>query len=375
MEKQEMEKQESLAASQLQNESTLHQSSLNEDEGEIIKVYMGIDIGSVSLKILLLDENEKIIERLWLRNQGSPIESSQEGLKKLRKNLEEKGILDKIRIQGVGTTGSARYLIKSVVGGDIAKTEIISHAVAASHYFPEVRTILEIGGQDSKIIILRDGIVADFAMNSVCAAGTGSFLDHQATRLGIPIEKFGDYALRARESVMIAGRCGVFAESDMIHKAQMGYSKESIIQGLCDALVRNYLNNVGKGKDIEPPILFQGGVAFNQGLIKAFEEELKTKVHVPKDGLNIMMGAYGAALLVKEEAERTIKITGEWKTKFRGFDVLNLDFETKAFQCQGCPNRCEVISVYMHNNGDDKSKPKKELVARWGDRCGKWALY
>ena len=370
-----MGEHKSVAVSQLQNDSTLHQSTVNKEKGEIINVYLGIDIGSVSLKILLIDENKQIIESLWLRNQGSPIESSQKGLKKLKKNLEERGILDKIRIQGVGTTGSARYLIKSVVGGDIAKTEIIAHAVAASHYFPEVRTIIEIGGQDSKIIILRHGIVADFAMNSVCAAGTGSFLDHQATRLGIPIEHFGDYALRAKESVMIAGRCGVFAESDMIHKAQMGYTKESIIQGLCDALVRNYLNNVGKGKTIEPPILFQGGVAFNQGLIKAFEEELHTKIHVPKDGLNIMMGAYGAALLVKEEAERTIKMTGEWITKFRGFDVLNLDFETKAFQCQGCPNRCEVISVFMHNNGDENEKPTKELVARWGDRCGKWAVY
>ncbi|WP_457556941.1 acyl-CoA dehydratase activase [Candidatus Harpocratesius sp.] len=338
-------------------------------------VYMGIDIGSVSIKILLLDEQENIIERLWLRNQGSPIESSKKGLAQLKRQLEEHGILNKIRIIGVGTTGSARYLIKSVIGGDIAKTEIIAHAVAAIHYNPDVRTILEIGGQDSKIILLRNGIVSDFAMNSVCAAGTGSFLDHQASRLGIPIEKFGEFALRASENVTIAGRCGVFAESDMIHKAQMGYSKESIIRGLCDALVRNYLNNVGKGKEIKEPILFQGGVAFNKGLIKAFQEELHKKVIVPENGLNIMMGAYGAALLVKEEAERTQKMIGTWETKFRGFDLLHFDFETKAFQCQGCPNRCEVVSVYMHKKDEETGEEKKELVARWGDRCGKWAVY
>lgn len=374
MKNQEMEKSDSIASTQLQEQPS--QFSLNKLDlkDNVINAYMGIDIGSVSIKILLLDEHENIIERLWLRNQGSPIESSKEGLKELRQNLETRGILNNIKIKGVGTTGSARYLIKSVVGGDIAKTEIISHAVAATHYFPKVRTILEIGGQDSKIIILRNGIVSDFAMNSVCAAGTGSFLDHQATRLGIPIEEFGSYALRAEENVTIAGRCGVFAESDMIHKAQMGYTKESIIQGLCDALVRNYLNNVGKGKEIQPPILFQGGVAFNKGLIKAFERELNFKVHVPKEGLNIMMGAYGAALLVKEEAERTLSMTGEWSTKFRGFDLLNFDFETKAFSCQGCPNRCEVISVFMKSQGED-GEPKKELVARWGDRCGKWAVY
>jgi len=375
MEKPELEKTNLATTVQIDSEVSKIQINKQVKFQKIRNVYMGIDIGSVSIKILLLDEQENILERLWLRNQGSPIESSKKGLTQLKKKLEERGILEKIRIIGVGTTGSARYLIKSVVGGDIAKTEIIAHAVAASHYYPEVRTILEIGGQDSKIIILRDGIVADFAMNSVCAAGTGSFLDHQATRLGIPIEKFGDYALRAKENVTIAGRCGVFAESDMIHKAQMGYTKESIIRGLCDALVRNYLNNVGKGKEIEEPILFQGGVAFNEGLIKAFEEELHKKVIVPKDGLNIMMGAYGAALLVKEEAERTRKMTGSWKTQFRGFGLLHFDFETKTFQCQGCPNRCEVVSVYMHNTDEKDGKKKKELVARWGDRCGKWAVY
>lgn len=375
MEKPDLEKNAPATTVQLESEASRITESASTGFQVPRNVYMGIDIGSVSIKILLLDEEENIVERLWLRNQGSPIESSKKGLTKLKQNLEERGILDKIRIVGVGTTGSARYLIKSVVGGDIAKTEIIAHAVAASHYYPEVRTILEIGGQDSKIIILRDGIVADFAMNSVCAAGTGSFLDHQATRLGIPIEHFGDYALRAEENVTIAGRCGVFAESDMIHKAQMGYTKESIIRGLCDALVRNYLNNVGKGKEISEPILFQGGVAFNKGLIKAFEEELKMKVIVPKDGLNIMMGAYGAALLVKEEAERTKNMTGSWETQFRGFNLLNFDFETKTFQCQGCPNRCEVVSVYMHSTDETDGKKKKELVARWGDRCGKWAVY
>ena len=152
-----------------------------------------------------------------------------------------------------------------------------AHAVASSTLYPEVQTILEIGGQDSKIIILRNGIVSDFAMNTVCAAGTGSFLDHQSQRLGIPIEQFGEYALKSTVPVTIAGRCSVFAESDMVHKAQMGYSKEDIISGLCHALVRNYMNNVGKGKDVQGPVVFQGGVAFNKGIIKAFEDELNVK--------------------------------------------------------------------------------------------------
>jgi len=358
--------------SEIQKKSS--QPIVKTKDGEIIDVFMGIDIGSVSLKIVLLDKDNNIIEKLWLRNQGSPIESSKKGIRELKEKLEASGFINKINIKGVGTTGSARYLIKSVVGGDIAKTEIISHAVASLTYYPDVKTILEIGGQDSKIIILRNGIVADFAMNSVCAAGTGSFLDHQASRLGIPIEKFGEYALKAHSDISIAGRCGVFAESDMIHKAQMGYSKEEIIKGLCDALVRNYLNNVGKGKEILPPIVFQGGVSYNKGLVKAFEEVLGEKVLVPEN--NILMGAIGAAILVREESERTEKISGKWETKFRGFNILNLEFETKAFRCNGCPNRCEVISVYMKSGElDENGKQKKEVVARWGDRCGKWAVY
>jgi predicted CoA-substrate-specific enzyme activase len=356
------------------SEEAMKAELINTTTNGLTNVYMGIDIGSVSLKIALIDDSNNIVEKLWLRNQGSPIESSKKGLKMLKEKLEETGLNKKINICGIGTTGSARYLIKSVIGADVAKTEIIAHAVASSTYNPDVNTILEIGGQDSKIIILRNGIVADFAMNSVCAAGTGSFLDHQATRLNIPIEQFGEYALRAKTPVNIAGRCGVFAESDMIHKAQMGYQKEDIVRGLCDALVRNYLNNVGKGKDIKPPIVFQGGVAFNKGLVKSFEEALKTKVQVPEN--NILMGAIGAAILVKEEAHRTIKSGKTWKTNFRGFEVLDLNFKTKAFNCQGCPNRCEVVSIFIQRGeGTGVDENKDELIARWGDRCGKWEVY
>ena len=345
----------------------------------MVDVYMGIDVGSVSVKIILLDKDNNLVERLWLRNQGSPIDSIKKGLTELKEKLEKNNMMDKINILGVGTTGSARYLIKSVVGGDVAKTEIIAHAVASSTFYPGVQTILEIGGQDSKIIILRHGIVSDFAMNTVCAAGTGSFLDHQSSRLGIPIEEFGSYALRADVPVGIAGRCSVFAESDMVHKAQMGYSKEGIIAGLCHALVRNYLNNVGKGKEILGPIVFQGGVAFNKGIIKAFKEVLNMDVLVPEDGKNILMGAIGAAILVREEINRIIEIKGSYKTNFRGFHMLDLEFTPFTFTCDGCPNRCEVVSIVMSDEKIDKKtfNPKDDprIIARWGDRCGRWEIF
>ncbi len=342
-------------------------------------VYMGVDVGSVSVKIVMIDENNNVVEKVWLRNQGSPIESVRKGIDKLKSTLESNKMMDKINIVGVGTTGSARYLIKSVLGADIAKTEIIAHAVASSTLYPGVQTILEIGGQDSKIIILRNGIVTDFAMNTVCAAGTGSFLDHQSQRLGIPIEQFGDYALKSTVPVTIAGRCSVFAESDMVHKAQMGYTKEDIIAGLCHALVRNYMNNVGKGKEIKGPVVFQGGVAFNKGIIKAFENELNIQVTVPPNGMNILMGALGAALLVKEEVGRVKAIKGTFKTAFRGFELLDLKFTPYTFNCKDCPNRCEVVSIVMSDVEIDKTnfdaRTDSRIIARWGDRCGKWEIY
>ena len=247
------------------------------------------------------------------------------------------------------------------MGGDLAKTEIIAHAVATQSLFPDVRTILEIGGQDSKIILLRDGIIIDFAMNSVCAAGTGSFLDHQAARLGLPIEEFGSYAVKSKNPVSIAGRCTVFAESDMIHKQNAGHSREDIIAGLCDSLVRNYLNNLSKGKDLEEPVVFQGGVSYNQGIVEAFQRHLNCKVVVPK--YNVLMGALGMAILVRDHY-----IDHETETLFRGLDVGDLEFKTSSFQCGDCPNNCEIVQVKLPSD-------ENKVIARWGSRCGKWEVF
>ncbi len=325
------------------------------------EAFLGIDVGSVSLKFVLMDIDGKVLTSVFLRNRGSPIESVKDGMARLRKQIEESDDLQEYAIRACGTTGSARYLTKAVVGGDLAKTEIIAHAVGAQSEYPDVRTILEIGGQDSKIILLRDGIIIDFAMNSICAAGTGSFLDHQASRLGIPIEDFGGYAIKSENPLSIAGRCTVFAESDMIHKQNAGYSREDIIAGLCDSLVRNYLNNLAKGKDLEVPVVFQGGVSFNKGIVQAFERHLGLEVVVPKH--NVLMGAIGMAILVRDHY-----IHHETKTVFRGLEVAEINFVTSAFNCGDCPNNCEIIQVKMPEN-------ENEVIARWGSRCGKWEVF
>lgn len=313
-------------------------------------VYLGIDVGSVSTNIVAVNEKNQVLFNYYVRTNGQPIESVKKGLKKLKDSIDAKW-----KISGAGTTGSGRHLAGIMVGADVVKNEITAHAAATTSEVPDVRTIFEIGGQDSKIIMIKDQMVIDFAMNTVCAAGTGSFLDHQSERLGIPIEQFGDLALSSKNEVRIAGRCTVFAESDMIAKQQFGFSKPDIINGLSLALVRNYMNNLGRGKKLEPPYVFQGGVAANKGIIAAFEKELGDKVIIPK--YYNVMGAIGAAILAREEIEKTGR-----KTNFRGFMSLQTEFEPSSFICSGCSNNCEVIKVSI--NG--------QVAAYWGDRCGMW---
>lgn len=315
-----------------------------------MKAYLGIDVGSVSTNLVVIDEKEEILGSLYIRTQGRPIQVIQEGMKNLAPLLPPG-----LEIAGAGTTGSARHLAGVMIGADVVKNEITAHAVATSSFIPEVQTIFEIGGQDSKIIILRDGVVTDFAMNTVCAAGTGSFLDQQAYRLVVPIEQFGDLALKSKNPVRIAGRCAVFAESDMIHKQQLGHSLEDIVAGLCDALVRNYLNNVGKGKEILGPIAFQGGVAANIGIKIAFEKALKQAVTIPKHF--DVMGAFGAAILAREASRRSNE-----ESKFKGFVISDFKYKARSFECKGCTNLCEVVQFYQND----------KIIARWGDRCGKW---
>jgi len=314
-----------------------------------MEYYLGIDVGSVTTKMAVLDADDSLAARIYMPTQGKPIEKVQQGLVSIKEMLPAGA-----DIYGVATTGSARYLAGVIVNADLVKNEITSHATAALHYMPEVSTIIEIGGQDSKIILVRDSVVTDFGMNTVCAAGTGSFLDHQALRLNMSIDEFSIRALNSTTPVRIAGRCTVFAESDMVHKQQMGHQTEDILYGLCQALVRNYLNNVGLGKEIRTPILFQGGVAFNEAIVKAFNEELETEVIVPPH--HEVMGAIGAALLVHEEMSE-----GK-KTVFTGFGVSETKYTTSSFECNSCPNLCEIAQLSI--NG--------KVLARWGGRCDLW---
>lgn len=311
------------------------------------KAYLGIDIGSISTKGVVIDENNNIITSSYLYTEGNPILASKRVIRELKNNID----LNKYKVVGVGTTGSARKLIGTILGANTIKNEITAHAIGAMSIYPNVKTIFEIGGQDSKIIIIDNGIVTDYAMNTLCAAGTGSFLSSQAKRLGIPIEDFGKIALTSDNPTKIAARCTVFAESDLVHKSQIGHKKEDIIAGLCEAVVNNYLNNVGKGKKIKPPIVFQGGVSKNIGVVKAFEKIAGYKIYV--DNNSHLTGALGVAILSRAEEEIDFS-----------FDIEDIIFETKGTECKGCSNNCEIIKVMRDN----------KIIDSWGNRCPRGEL-
>lgn len=305
--------------------------------------YLGIDMGSVSTNLVLMNPDKSIAHKIYIRSQGRPVDSLKEGMQQLRQQAGD------FEVFGAGVTGSGRKLIGALIGADVVKNEITAHAIAAATEEPGVRTILEIGGQDSKLIWMKDGIVQDFAMNTVCAAGTGSFLDRQAGRLGVSIEELGPLAQQSQNPVRIAGRCAVFAESDMIHKQQEGCQLVDILRGLCQALARNFLSNLAKGRTMQEPILFQGGVAANPAMVSAFQEELQTQVMVPR--YFDVMGAWGAAILAMEEMESRGGVSSYRK------DFTQLQGEMTSFTCSDCSNHCQIVRCG---------------AAIWGSRCGKY---
>ena len=229
------------------------------------EAYLGVDIGSISTKGVIIDKNYKILASEYIWTDGDTMGAA----RNLTKLLETHFAKEKYKIVATGTTGSARKLVGAMLGATMVKNEITAHAVGTTTLYPDVRTILEIGGQDSKIILVENGVAVDYAMNTLCAAGTGSFLSSQAKRLGVEVEDFGKIALTSKHPTQLAARCTVFAESDLVHKIQMGHTKEDIIAGLCRSVVNNYLNNVGKGKKIVSPVVFQGGVSKNIGVVEA----------------------------------------------------------------------------------------------------------
>lgn len=313
--------------------------------------YVGIDVGSISTNVVVIDEEGELIARRYLWTSGRPIEAVRRGIEEVGKEIG-----DSVKIAGVGTTGSGRYLIGDFVGADIVKNEITAQAKASVRIDPTVDTIFEIGGQDSKFISLENGAVVDFEMNKVCAAGTGSFLEEQAEKLTISIKnEFGKLALEAGCPVNLGERCTVFMESALLNHQQAMAKKEDLVAGLSYSIAHNYLNRVVGKKRIGENIFFQGAVAFNQGVVAAFEKVVGRKITVPPN--NDVTGAIGVALVAMEQSS-------DWgKSKFRGWKkIVDTHYEVRSFECQDCPNHCEIKEVVIGGR-----KP-----FYYGSRCDKY---
>ncbi len=325
---------------------------LFKSKGEKVEVYLGIDVGSVSTNLALIDGEGDLVKEIYLRTQGRPIEVVAAGLREIEEELG-----DRILVKGVGTTGSGRELIGELVGADTVNDEITAHKTGAMYIGEKllgerVDTIFEIGGQDSKFICIEDGVVVDFAMNEACAAGTGSFLEEQAERLGIDIKgEFSELALQSIHPIRLGERCTVFMEQDVNAYQRKGAEVKDLVAGLAYSIALNYLNRVVRGRRIGDVIYFQGGTAYNDAVAAAFAKLLGKRIVVPPH--NGVIGAIGMALLAREKVN-----SSGLPTMFRGFDLKKVEYTLREFVCKACPNNCDIQEFSVEG-----------VKTYWGDKC------
>ncbi|MBN2611886.1 MAG: hypothetical protein JXB00_10055, partial [Bacteroidales bacterium] len=319
------------------------------DRTEKTEVYLGLDVGSLSTNVVLIDDNNQIVARRYLPTAGKPLDAIRRGMLEI---FDEVG--DKVVVKGSGSTGSGRYLTGDFIGADVIRNEITAQATAAVAYDKEVDTVFEIGGQDSKYISIDHGVVVDFEMNKVCAAGTGSFLEEQAEKLGINIiDEFGNLALHSKKPAALGDRCTVFMESDLNSHQQKGAKTEDLVGGLAYSIVLNYIHMVVGKKRIGNHILFQGGVTNNKAVVAAFEKVTGKKIYVPPHF--DVTGAIGVAMLARDHVKEK-KIN----TRFKGWDISKIPYTVDTFICKKCPNFCEIRRVRIEGE-------KRPLF--YGARC------
>ena len=273
---------------------------------------LGIDIGSTSTDLVLVGADGELVDFQYLRTAGDPEGAVRKGLASIRQRFGD------IRFTAVGVTGSGRERVGKRIGADIVRDEITAQAKGAAHWVPKVDTVFEIGGQDSKYISIQNGEVVDFQMNKICAAGTGSFVEEQAARMGIPLAEFGPLALSSEHPASLGERCTVFIETAIASASAEGISRADIAAGLCHSIVQNYLHKVVGSKPVGQHIVLQGGVDYNPGIVAAFQSAYGDRVQVSP--VFSISGAYGAALLAQEAV-------GNALSRFVGFDSPAKDAE------------------------------------------------
>jgi predicted CoA-substrate-specific enzyme activase len=319
----------------------------NHAPGSEIRVVLGIDIGSTSTKCTLVDEERRMVALLYRNTAGDPIGATRHLFTAILSLAEKRGI--HFEVLAAGTTGSGRKLIGRVLGAELERDEITAHAVAATFLDPGVNTILEIGGQDAKFTQLENGVVYNSVMNYVCAAGTGSFIEEQARKLGISISEYADFVTDVSAPIT-SDRCTVFMERDLDLLLSSGWSRREVAAAVLHSVRDNYLNKVVNGLRIGDRVYFQGATARNQALIAAFEQELGCPILVSP--YCHVTGALGMSLLLLSEKieERT----------FRGLSFAQARIDTETEKCTLCTNECTLTVI----------RTEDEVVA-WGAKCGR----
>ena len=306
--------------------------------------YIGIDVGSTTCKIVIIDDNCDIVYKKSEYICGDVLETVMDLVN------ENPEVLDDV--ERVGVTGSSRRLVANHFATTIVNSEVIAHSIAAIHRH-KVGTLIEIGGQDAKFVAFDKGIVNDFQLNSSCAAGTGAFLESQCRRLGIELSQLDDFVECSDEEIILSGKCGVFIESAVLSCQKMGIRRENIAKAVCRTLVDNYVNEFCKDRELAEPIWFQGGVAKFRSIRQLFSETLQKEVRVDEDCE--FMGALGSALLAKNS---------DVQESFDKEKLVNVStYERKSIFCRKCKQNCTLLGYYQH----------EELKFKVGGRCGRYS--
>ena len=339
--------------------------------GEVVEGFVGIDGGSTSTKAVLIskDHKRRILAKTYQLSKGNPIEDTIEVLQKLDRQIRDQGA--ELKILGVGTTGYAKDILKDVIGADAALVETVAHTEAGLHFYDDVDVICDVGGQDIKIIILKNGRVKDFKLNTQCSAGNGYFLQSTAQGFNVPVENYADTAFGAKGFPSFGYGCAVFMQSDIVDFQRQGWKPEEIMAGLCNVLPKNiwlYVSQIPNLSAIGRRFLLQGGTQYNLAAVKAQVDFIESRFKGKEVQADVIVhehcgeaGAIGAAL----EAGR-LWDNGRQST-FIGLDACaHISYKTtrnEATRCYFCKNKClrtfidvktNVVNIGLQAAGQDQ---------------------
>lgn len=310
------------------------------------KLYMGIDVGSNYTKGVIIDKYDNIMSSYCVETFSDPIKAVKKVIFKMKNDIN----LDKYKVVSVGVCGFAKRLVGAFLNSQIVKNEITAVSASVVRMYPEVGSIIDIGGEDSKLIIINDNNILDVVINTACSAGCGNFILNISKKMNISMDEFSHVYLKQVHNIDLANRCMIYAESDLINKLNEGYSREDILFAICKMISKNYVNGVCKGKKIKEPIVFAGGLSKNMTLVKCIEKELDKKVLVNKN--SYLFACIGIAILARES-----KIEKEFD-----FDIGSISIKTEMTNCRNCDRGCNIVTVYKNDN----------LIDIWGNKCNKF---